>query len=512
MRRLMIAAGVLAALLFTGSANKAGNQPVRQNVLAGPASQTCDELPANDYKQEIRGVVDGDELVLTVSARFGGAVESVTWRGKEFINIYDHGRQISYAWGMDGYGECLNPTEPGSANDLFKYSSTSELLSVCKSGESSLTTTTQPAFWLAPGQGGFCDRGVQTAINDTLLSDQILEKTIQIGYGGIENVIAFNATITLPADYSSNQLEIPTGYLTYEFNDYWVYDPLSGELIEPESQELVEPWSFLHTTKLPPILSTPDGAYAMGAYTAEPIAYYTILFYDVPNPADRTNKWNMVLREEPAPAGQYSYQSFAVVGTLAEVQAAMSELYRLHPTDFQPPEGYVDAMSCREIAGWAWDPKAPNQPVEVEFYALGEDGTKTLLASTTADLPREDLPPVLGDNGEHGYFMDPADVLPDGKQYTIRVEAVNTVAGLDNRALLPSMHVIACPELEPEPTEEAREEEAETAAVEEQAPAPGPSNGTGLVPCSGGLLPMVIGAVGLRGMRRRKRSALRGRS
>lgn len=72
MRRLMIAAGVLAALLFIGSANKAGNQAVHQNVLAGPARQACDELPANDYKQEIRGVVDGDELVLTVSARFGG--------------------------------------------------------------------------------------------------------------------------------------------------------------------------------------------------------------------------------------------------------------------------------------------------------------------------------------------------------------------------------------------------------------------------------------------------------
>ncbi|KAA3643215.1 MAG: hypothetical protein DWQ07_22120 [Chloroflexi bacterium] len=509
MRKVFVAGGVAILFLLIGSSLDSRSKNFKGDVLAGPATQTCDIEPANDYKQEIRGLVDGDELVLTVSARFGGAVESVTWRGKEFINIFDHGRQISYAWGMDGYGECFNPTEPGSASDLFKNSSTSELLSVCKEGESSLTTTTNPAFWLAPGegiaQGGFCDGGVREAVNDTLVSEQILEKNVQIGYGGIDNVIVFNASITLQEDYRSNQLEIPTGYLTYEFNDYWVYNPQSGELVEPESDELQEPWSFTHYTKLPVILATPDGEYAMGAYTAEDIEIYSILFYDIPNPADRTNKWNIVIREEPAPAGVYTYQTFAVVGTLEEVQAAMSELYRLHPTDFKPPEGYVDVANCQEIAGWAWDPKAPNQPIDVEIYDVSEEGVKTLLATVTADMLREDLPPVLGDNGEHGYRVLPSEVLLDGQRYTLRVEAVNSVEGLDNRALIPSEQVIECPELEPELTEEVSTQVVESEAIVEEEPVVTSEDSRGgVLPCLGGLLPLVVGAVGLWGRRRRE--------
>ena len=45
--------------------------------------QTCDQNLSDDYVQQISGMVDGDELVLQVSARFGGAVDSITWRGKE---------------------------------------------------------------------------------------------------------------------------------------------------------------------------------------------------------------------------------------------------------------------------------------------------------------------------------------------------------------------------------------------------------------------------------------------
>lgn len=56
---------------------------------------------------------------------------------------------------MDGYGEGFNPTEPGSASDLFAPTSTSELLQVCSPAENTLTTLNRPAYWLAPGETGF---------------------------------------------------------------------------------------------------------------------------------------------------------------------------------------------------------------------------------------------------------------------------------------------------------------------------------------------------------------------
>jgi hypothetical protein len=285
------------------------------------------------------------------------------------------------------------------------------LLEVCSPEENILTTKTQPAYWLAPGESGFCEGGVTTAVNDVLVSDFIFHKTIEIGYQGIDNVIAFTAEVEVPEEYELMQIEIPTGYLTYEFENYYHFNPVSTELIEAQSQDLHPPWSFLNFSALPPILSTSDGSHAMGAYTQEEILGYGIHRFEASDPANQTNKWNMVLRQEPADAQTYTYKSFAIVGTLESVQEAMMALYSIHPTDTFPPEGYVDVLNCTEIAGWAWDPKAPDQPLTVEFYRVKADGSETLMGETKADRFREDLVPVLNDNGEHGYWIDPLPLL-----------------------------------------------------------------------------------------------------
>jgi hypothetical protein len=77
----------------------------------------------------------------------------------------------------------------------------------------------------------------------------------------------------------------------------------------------------------------------------------------------------------------------------------MSRLFEQHPKDFSPPEGYVDLYNCEAIEGWAWDPKTPNQPIDVEVRRVNEDGTETTLFATNAAQYREDLPAALGDNG-----------------------------------------------------------------------------------------------------------------
>jgi hypothetical protein len=403
----------------------------------------------------------------------------------EFINTWDHGRQISYAWSLDGYAECLNPTEPGSANDYQRPDSTSRLLQVCGSGENVLTTTTQPAYWLAPGQSGFCSGGARTAVNDTTLTNQLLEKTIEIGYRGLDNVIAFTAVVTLREPHQSLQLEIPTGYLTREFNSYWLYDPHARALSRPGSGPLHAPWSFEHVGGLPPILATADGAHAMGAYTGEPIDYYGIYGTNAPNPRDRTNKWHMVIREEPAPAGAYTYRSFAIVGTLDEVQAAMSELYLLHPADFDPPTGFIDVVDCREIAGWAWDPKSPDRPIDVEFYAVDPDGAETLLGRVTASNRRQDLVTALGDNGEHGYSFPASNLIHDNSRVVLKAYAINSVPGLAAQPLHGSGVPLECPGFGPpkNPT---------VPSSPTAAPAAEPASGSPF-PCTGAFLPLTAG-------------------
>lgn len=409
-----------------------------------PGTEVCRAAPPDGYAREITGLVDGDPVTLRVSARFGGAVDSLTWRGQEFLNIYDHGRQISYAWHLDDHGECLNPTEPGAAADGFAQASTTEVLAICSDGPGRVSTRVRPAFWLAPGETGFCDNGTVAAVNRTTVSDNLFEKTIEIGYGGIENVIAFTATITLERDYRSLRTEMPTAYLGHAFTARYSFDPRSGALLPRESQRLVDPWSFVHSSELPPVLATEDGAFALGAYTAETAAAYQMMHYDVPNPFDATNKWNIRVSEVPAPAGADTYRSFAILGTLEEVRRAMVALAAMHPTDLRPAEGYVDVADCAAIDGWAWDPDAPGTPVRVDVVRLGADGSREVVASRPAERYRPDLQRVLRDDGRHGFNFRTARLFPEGGPVTFTVEAQGLPEGAGAVALIPSVFSLDC--------------------------------------------------------------------
>ncbi len=485
---------ILPILIINAHALLAADQKPHSEPQFRPAQaqDTCDQSPPDDYRRTIRAPVDGDELAITVSGRFAGAVESLTWRGKEFINIFDHGRQISYAWQMDGWGECFNPTEPGSASDLFSLSSTSELLEVCSPAENTLTTVNRPAYWLAPGETGFCDGGATTAVNEALVADQLLEKTIEIGYAGIDNVIVFTATITNLQDHHFLQAELPTGYLREDFTSYWVYNPESGQVIQPESEPLVEPWSFVHTTRMPPILATEDGAYAMGVYSVEDFTAYEILFYDVPDPEDRTNKWNVVLHESPFPAGAYTYTTFVVVGDLEAVTESLDELFRLHPTDFNPPEGFIDLVACDVIEGWGWDPKTPDEPVEIEVRLAHADGSETILTRVLADRFRSDLAEALGDNGRHGFSLPTGEIAPDGGTYRYRFYALNSNPRLPPQTLFPMEHELTCPQFSATATSPPTAA-GPTPTPAQPATAPPPSEGSGGLPCASAALPMLMG-------------------
>jgi hypothetical protein len=49
----------------------------------------------------IRGKAGSSEIVITTTARVSGAIHSLTWGGKEFIDSYDHGRQMQSAANFD---------------------------------------------------------------------------------------------------------------------------------------------------------------------------------------------------------------------------------------------------------------------------------------------------------------------------------------------------------------------------------------------------------------------------
>ena len=45
----------------------------------------------------------GSPITLGLSSRTGGAIDSLTWGGTQFINAHDHGRELQSAASFDGF-------------------------------------------------------------------------------------------------------------------------------------------------------------------------------------------------------------------------------------------------------------------------------------------------------------------------------------------------------------------------------------------------------------------------
>jgi len=58
--------------------------------------------PASAGDATIRGVAGSSEITIRTTSRLAGAIDSLTWNGKEFIDSFDHGRQLQSAASFDG--------------------------------------------------------------------------------------------------------------------------------------------------------------------------------------------------------------------------------------------------------------------------------------------------------------------------------------------------------------------------------------------------------------------------
>src|SRR5882757_3057286 len=156
-------------------------------VLSGAMFIQMHEATAGDAA--VSANVFGAPLYINTSDRFAGAIYSIIWNGKQFVDSADHGREFQSASSFDGLGECYNPTEAGSLTDTTR--STSALLGISAAGNV-LKTTSQMAFWAPAGypypQGCGGNQSLKIAQNTTDLSNHLLSKQVTIGYSGIENV------------------------------------------------------------------------------------------------------------------------------------------------------------------------------------------------------------------------------------------------------------------------------------------------------------------------------------
>lgn len=274
----------------------------------------------------IRAKAGPSDIVITTTNRVAGAIHSLTWNGKEFVDSHDHGRQIQSASNFDGgktfIPEVFNPTEAGSSADGVGPRSTSKLLALTAAG-GELTTTTRMAFWLKPGEKS----AGHPARNTAPLSDHLLTKRVKIGHKTLPHAIEYDVTFAVPKGerHTFAQFEAVTGYMPPEFSEFLRFDKADGTLkpLTDGPGEQADPM----------VLSTKDGGHAMGVYSPDQpskgfagAGYGRFRFA-----AEKVVKWNCVFRvREPngVPAGDYAFKCFVVVGSRKNCEDTLRALVR----------------------------------------------------------------------------------------------------------------------------------------------------------------------------------------
>ena len=291
----------------------------------------------------------GDTLSVGTSSQFAGAVSSIRWRGKEFINNWDHGRQLQPNSQFFNRFQCYNPYEAGSAHDGHSLTSSSRLLSLTAKGNR-LESTTQMAWYLRRDQRrsfeplDFCGEPASWLPYpskipfDAPLSDYHVHKTVTVGFEGIPNVIEYISELFIPEPVLKG-LNHVTAVLPYEFSTVRSYDVVSKD------------YRRVHETSgeddRVKVVSTADGSYAMGFYSPELLQPYdnpgTANFWWVvpPDPYYRDPK-NPSLPDPDypcvhvgsvnrydsfTPPGSTTDRAYLVVGNLADVKSGLASLH-----------------------------------------------------------------------------------------------------------------------------------------------------------------------------------------
>lgn len=259
----------------------------------------------------VSGSFRGLPILLSANSAHGGAISSLTWNGKQFLNSFDNGRLLQTAMQYDGQGEFQNPTEGGSAYDTPGNTS-SLILYEAAVTPNVLVGVTQMAYWF-PYLG-------QT------LSGTVVGKTTTVGWGGIDNLIGEHINIghgTIHAGYT--MVEVRTAYLPPEFQTLRSLDVSSASYSNLVwNQTGTEVWTN-HAAKDAIVAATPDGLYAIGLWSPNSSGHFVSSYLSDAHP---TIKIDAVAFEPSVSAGQYfGYDSFIAIGSVSEVAATLHQAW-----------------------------------------------------------------------------------------------------------------------------------------------------------------------------------------
>ena len=336
--------------------------------------------PTNNANLTITGGRSDLNTKLSTNLTMGGAIASLKLNGLETVNINDHGREIQYAFQIDGQGEGKNPTEAGNLHD--GDTSSSIFLGGCTDNKNRLYTHTQMGYWHE-------HNGLKT-------SPYVMEKIVQIGIPDHPNAIKFLGKFTMAENVKTIIIEIPTGYHTIQFNkislfnlqDYSIRDSVDSDF--QKNLWGVYDLAINQSSQLIPVLS--NGSYSLAPYSPMPNVFY---FFGQSNQGE-TTKWN-VARYHVGPFSKgdnYYTESYLVIDTPQNIQASLTKLIKsFKPTSTQPLSPTSIPLTPGDVNG---DKKIDLTDYSLwkEQFILGELGTKDL-SSSPADFNQDNKVNIL---------------------------------------------------------------------------------------------------------------------
>lgn len=213
----------------------------------------------------------GNEVVqIESSSTVAGAINGIWYGGKQFVNNWDHGRQVQADWNDYG-GACDNPTEAGGGYDGYGITTSSLLEGISVTPQGVMTTASRPAYWSTYSQrASYCSAQIPGEGANSMTattSVQQMGKSVAVGAFGHPNIISYSLSVTLPSGFTDNgmNISVPAIFLNAEFNTFFKYIPETDQLTAVPASSLNPGESDYH----PWIVSTGDENYALAVYAED---------------------------------------------------------------------------------------------------------------------------------------------------------------------------------------------------------------------------------------------------
>ncbi len=287
-------------------------------------------MPGGDLVDR-RGTA-ADRIVIRTTHRLAGAVDSLTWNGREFIDSVDHGRQLQSASNFDCGGtilaETFNPTEAGVAPATVP----SDLLHSPAARRSLLgTCSRRRRKWRLAEPRRILGRRPRPKTR-SILSNHLLTKRLTIGLPDLPRVIRAEVTFTLPVGerHTHGVFEALTGYMPAEFSRFHTLSPRrrsrarsttglanNGGRSCSRPNPAATQWGILAAREA-------TGSRSGGAWTGPTYGRFRF-------PSERVVKWNCVYRltrPEGIEPTEHSFRMFVAVGETEDVRRSLVEIGR----------------------------------------------------------------------------------------------------------------------------------------------------------------------------------------